>query len=101
MSGASKLFWALLRRRIVVEAPARLSEPELRAAFNVSSDNRLWRAVLQCLADVQDEAKTAAETTVASPGLSASCVGGGEFLTRLRDRMILEREKAIRQPVGQ
>jgi len=84
--------------RVVVEQAGRLNDLELHAAFNVASDNRLWRAVLQVIDDITAEAKDGAEKSVASHGICASCVGGGEFLTRLRDRMILEREAAIRQP---
>ena len=83
---------------VVIDKQPRLNERELRFAFNVASDNRLWRAVLQVIEDIQGEAKEAAEKSVANHGICASCVGGGEFLTRLRDRMILEREHAIRQP---
>lgn len=86
-------------RRVVVETPAQLSPPELQAAFNVASDNRLWRAVLQTIDDIEREALDAAQKSVANHGICASCVGGTEFLERLRDRMILEREAAIKQPV--
>jgi hypothetical protein len=87
-----------IRPRVVIEQPGRLNDLELHAAFNVASDNKLWRAVLQVIDDVAAEAKDGAEKSVASHGICASCVGGGEFLTRLKDRMILEREAAIKQP---
>jgi len=86
--------------RVVIERLGRLNERELRAAFNVPSTNTLWRAVLQVIDDIQAEAKDGAEKTVANHGICASCVGGGEFLTRLKERMILEREAAIKQPAA-
>jgi hypothetical protein len=79
-----------------------LAPTELRAAFNVATDNKLWRAMLQLIREVQEETKDGAEKSVANHGICASCVGGGEFLTRLRDRMILEREAAIKgEPIKQ
>lgn len=83
---------------VVVETPAKLSQPELQAAFNVADTNRLWMGVLQVIDDIEREALDAAQKSVANHGICASCVGGTEFLERLRDRMILEREAAIKQP---
>lgn len=84
------------RQKVVVTEPAALDKHELRAALNVANDNKLWRAVMQLIREVQEEAKIGAEKSVASHGICASCVGGGEFLTRLKDRMMLEREAAIK-----
>lgn len=88
-----------LRPKVEILEAAALSPSELRAAFGVPDSNRLWVAVLQMIREVQGEAKDAAEKSVANHGICASCVGGGEFLTRLRDRLILEREAAIRGEV--
>jgi hypothetical protein len=91
--------WADLQpaKRVVVEAGQRLNEREFRAAFNVPDTNRLWVATLQMIEEVRREAQDGAQKSVANHGICASCVGGDEFLTRLRDRMILEREQALKQ----
>jgi len=89
-----------VRKRVVIEQLGRLSEAEIRGAFNVASTNLMWRAVMQLIDDVGQEAKDGAEKSVANHGICASCVGGGEFLTRLKERMILEREAAIKQPAA-
>jgi hypothetical protein len=87
--------WTRAAKAVIVEWQP-LDKRELRAAFSVPADNKLWRAMLQLIREVQEEAKDGAEKSVANHGICASCVGGGEFLTRLRDRMILEREAAIK-----
>lgn len=86
-------------KSVVWERPAQLSAAELRASFNVADTNRLWMGVLQVIDDIEREALDGAQKSVANHGICASCVGGTEFLERLRDRMILEREAAIKQPV--
>lgn len=101
MLGVSAVLAAQRPKTVVIGLPGiKLSPAELRASFNVPDTNRLWMAVLQVIDDIEGEALDAAQKSVASHGICASCVGGTEFLTRLRDRMILEREAAIKQPVA-
>ena len=94
------LVWAYAgwpRERRFYQTSPKLSPAELRAAFNVPDSNRLWIGTLQLIEDVRLEAQEAAQKSVANHGICASCVGGDEFLTRLRDRLMLEREAAIKQ----
>lgn len=63
-------------------------------AFNVAADNRLWLAVQQLLDDLIREANESAQKSVANHGICASCTGGAEFLSRLRDYMLENRAAA-------
>lgn len=85
-------------RRIVVLPATTLSPRELTMSFNVSVNDRLWLGVMQLITEAEADAKEAAEKSVANHGICASCVGGGEFLGRLRERMLIERENAIKMP---
>jgi hypothetical protein len=84
-----------LRRETTFVSEPPLEERELLAALRVSSENKLWIALLQIIEEELRQVREMAKASVKEHGVLASWVGGAEALERLRDRLIQDRARAI------
>lgn len=81
-------------RYVVLQRPE-LSEAELAGALAMPEDDRRLMALLQIIRELEDEANEAAQKSVASHGISASCSGGAEYMNRIRQRILGLREEGF------
>lgn len=72
-----------------------LTEREILTALRVSSEDKLWTAILQIIEEELSQVRSVATTSVKDHGVLASWVGGMEALERLRARLIQDRARAI------
>lgn len=84
-----------LRREINFVTQKPLTEREILGALRVSSEDKLWTAVLQIIEEELRQVRSVATTSVKDHGVLASWVGGMEALERLRARLIEDRARAI------
>lgn len=87
--------WLRPRTKFVVLDKPLLSEDELAGAFGVADSSNWFRALMQIAAEMERDANTGAQTTIANPGISAGCVGGAEHIGRLRDRILELQQKGF------
>lgn len=85
--------WSLITPVVLVRQPL-LPDAELRGAFAVAEDNRLWRAVLQVIEEEEGAAVGAARQTIGTPPISGGFLGGSESLALLKSRLVGLRESA-------
>lgn len=79
--------WPWKTKFIILDKPD-LTEDELAGAFAVAHTDVRHRALMQIISELERDANNAAQVSVANHGISASCNGGAEHLSRLRDRII-------------
>ena len=91
--------WQFRPGVVIVNQPP-LSERELLGALRVSSENTLWIAVLQIIEEELRQVRDMAKASVKEHGVLASWVGGAEALERVRDRLIMDRARAIGPSTG-
>jgi hypothetical protein len=86
--------WPWQKRTIVLDQPL-LSDKELAGAFAVTDSTVWFRAIMQVIGELERDANWAAQTTVASPGMSASSNGGALHLGMLRDKIVELQQKGF------
>lgn len=81
------LFQRFAPRCIILESP-RLKEEELAGQFAVPLTDKRLRAILQVIGELEQLANDGARKSVGNHGMTASCTGGAEHLSMLRDRIL-------------
>lgn len=89
-------FWQRLfgPKFIILDAP-KLSEEKLAGAFAVAVTDERFRAVLQVIDELEQEANDGARKSVGNHGMSASCNGGAEHLAMLRNRILMLQQQGF------
>jgi hypothetical protein len=81
--------------RVIILSERLLTDKELERAFVVSEDNMLWRAVLQLIGKLEEEARATGDASVGNPPLASNYHGGAQHLAYLRDMMFQLRQQEI------
>jgi hypothetical protein len=86
----------LFTRAIRIEKGKELTENELNAAFAVSKEDRLWRALQQLIDTAEENAHENAWASMDPATLMAGYVGGAAHLKMLREELLSRREEGIK-----
>lgn len=75
--------------------PQITGEEDLGTFLAVPETHTLWRAVHQCINEMETETIEAARARTGNPNLCIAAVGAGEGVAMVRMRLIEKRENAI------